>query len=127
MTADKVRAIIRTYWALIVLCVLIGGLGGFAASRKLTPSRPSYQSSATIRVDAGVVATYAQLATTPDLLREVASHYPGLTPERLKAEITAAPAGATSLIQITVTDADARRAADLANDIASTLIAREQQ
>src|SRR5262245_23044823 len=127
MTADKVRAMIRTYWGLIALCVLIGGLGGFAASRSLAPARPSFVSSALIRVDLGAAATYAQIATTPDLLSEVASRYPGLSATRLKAEITAAPVAATALLQITATDTDAKRAAALANDVAHTLITRTEQ
>ena len=83
MTADKVRAMIRTYWGLIALCVLVGGLGGFAASRKLAPARASFVSSALIRIDIGAAATYAQIATTPDLLSAVAARYPGLTTARL--------------------------------------------
>src|SRR5918911_3331752 len=83
-------------WKLIILCLVIVGLGAYIA-RKLMP--PQYQSMALIEVSIRssnnqadisslmaseqLVQTEAQLAISDPILREVASHYPGLTAGQL--------------------------------------------
>jgi len=74
-----------------------------------------------------LVQTEATLATSDPVLREVASHYPGLTVIKLAEEVSASPRTNTQLFEIDVVDSSPTRAASLANDVATTLIKYVQQ
>jgi len=74
-----------------------------------------------------LVQTEAILATSDQVLREVASHYPGLTVEQLSKEVTSTPKLNTQLFEVDVLDSNPTRAAALANDIAKTLVKQQLQ
>nr|HET6902794.1 AAA family ATPase [Ktedonobacteraceae bacterium] len=74
-----------------------------------------------------LVQTEAQLATSYQVLSEVAAHYPGLTVDELAKNVTSVATSNTQLFQINVSDPSPSRAAALANDIAATLIKQENQ
>ena len=71
------------------------------------------------------VQTEAQLAVSEAVLREVASHFPGMTLEQLVRRTTVTAKASTQLFEITVQDASPARAAVLANDIAHTLLKQQ--
>jgi non-specific protein-tyrosine kinase len=74
-----------------------------------------------------LVQTEAQLATSDPVLREVASHYAGITPDGLVGSITATTKINTQLFEIDVQNTNAQRAAQIANDVATTLIKQQMQ
>jgi Mrp family chromosome partitioning ATPase/capsular polysaccharide biosynthesis protein len=128
-------------WRLIVICIVVVGLGVFIGSKLLIPL---YQSSTLVEVTLRsssnqsadynsvlasdqFVQTASLLAVSDPVLREVASHYPNLTADQLLKEVTSTPKVNTQLFQIDVLDSSATRAAELANDIATTLIKQQLQ
>ena len=140
MTFDQYWSTLLKRWKLIVICFVVIGLGTFIGSKLMTPI---YQSTATIRISisAGtsqadisnllasdqLVQTEAQLATSYQVLSEVATRYPGLTVDELAKNVTSVAESNTQLFQINVSDPSPSRAAALANDIAGTLIKQENQ
>ncbi|HZS78094.1 MAG TPA: Wzz/FepE/Etk N-terminal domain-containing protein [Ktedonobacteraceae bacterium] len=140
MTFENYWSTILKHWKLIGSCFLIAGLGAFIVSKLMTPL---YQADAVVQVSVRssssqadynnllasdqLVQTESQLATGTSVLREVASHYPGLTVDTLSKEVTSAPTLNTQLFTITVLDPSPSRAAALANDIATTLIKQQAQ
>jgi len=104
---------------------------------------PTYQSAALVQIAVSsgnnqsdynnllasnqLVQTEATLATSDLVLREVASHYPGLTVTDLSKNVTATAKTNTQLFEIDVQDPSPTRAATLANDIAKTLIQQQIQ
>ncbi len=140
MTLEQYWTIIVKRWSLIIICFLVVGVGALIGSRLLTPL---YQSTVLIQIairssnnqadyysllaSDQLVQTEAKLATSDPVLREVASHYQGLTVVELSREVTATPTLNTQLFEIDVVDPSPKRAADLANDIAETLIKRQLQ
>jgi len=137
MTARYYRDLILRLWWLLALCTLFFGAGAFAGSYFLFPT---YQSAAlvqvvirgpsttvnTLTVTDRITRTEAQLATSDSLLTQIASQYRGLTEAKLKSEVSVTALANTQLVQITVQDSDAKRAASLANAIASALVAQQQ-
>ncbi len=133
MRLQQYWSILVKQWRLIVICFLTVGAVASIASRLMTPL---YQSTALLQVAVGsgndqtnytsllasdrLVQTEAVLATSDPVLREVASHYRGLTVERLSQEVTAVPKLNTQIFEIDVLDPNPTRAAALANDIAKT-------
>ena len=123
-------------WSVIVICFLFVGLGAYIGSSRLL--KPTYQSTVLVEVvvrsggdpllNDNILAsqqlseTEANLATTYPVLSTVASRYPGLAVDDLAKEVTATTRSNTPLFEITVLDRDPIRAANLANDIAATLI-----
>jgi tyrosine-protein kinase len=141
VTIEKFLAILGKRWWLVLLCCLTAGAGAYIGSRHMTPL---YQSAALIQIavrssnnqgdyytsllaSEQLVQTEATLATSDPVLREVASHYPGLTAEQLSGEVTAAPKLNTQLFEIDVQNSSPTRAATLANDVAVTLIKQQAQ
>lgn len=133
--SDYLR-ILRKNWPVMVVMIAVG-LGG-AAGFTLTRT-PIYESSSTIFVStqAGNTAaelqqgssftqarinTYVGLVTTPIVLNPVISNL-GLatSPELLGKNIRSSAALNSTLINITVSDADPTRAASLANAVAASL------
>jgi Mrp family chromosome partitioning ATPase/capsular polysaccharide biosynthesis protein len=135
---DHYWRILLKRWKLIVICFVVTGLAVYIISKIMTPL---YQSTAVVQVAVSsnsgqadlsalqasdqLVQTEAQLALSDPVLREVASHYPGLTVDQLAQNASTTVKASTQLFQISVLDASPTRAAALANDIAGTLI--EQQ
>lgn len=140
MTFEHYLAILGKRWKLIFLCVIILGLGTYSGSKLLTPL---YQSSVLVQVNIissnnqadynsllasdQLVQTEALLAVSAPVLQEVASHYPGLSTGQLAKEVSSSVKVNTQLLQIDVADPSPQRAAELANDIASTLIEQQLQ
>ncbi len=140
MTFEQYWAMLLKQWKVIVICFVVVGLGAYVGSKLMTPR---YQSSVLVQVSIRssnslvsndnllasdqLVQTEAQLVTSEPILHEVVSHYPGLTVQELAGEVTATPRASTQLFEIDVLDPSSRRAADLANEIARTLIKQQQQ
>ena len=136
MTLEYYWTVLLKQWKLILGCFVLVGLGTLIVSKLATPL---YEATALVQVTASsssnsqtdytnllasdqLVQTEAQLATSGPVLREVASHYPGMTPGMVAKEASSSPTLNTQLFQVVVLDPDPRRAAALANDIAETLI-----
>jgi capsular exopolysaccharide synthesis family protein len=141
MTIEQYWTILIKRWKLVVICFLIVGLGAFIGSKLM---KPLYQSSALVQVvirsgntnqadytnlqaSDQLVQTEATLATSGPVLREVASHYPGLTVDQLGGEVSTTTKVNTQLFEIDVVDRSPTQAASLANDIAATLIKQQSQ
>jgi len=135
VTLKRFLEIMRKHWVLVLLCLLVVGLGSYIGSR-LTPR--TYQSTVLVHVKipsgsnqidsnsllaSGQLAqTEADLAVSDDLLGHVVSHRSDITVDQLSHEVTSSVKLNTQLFEIDVQDTNAKRAADLANDIAQTLI-----
>lgn len=141
MTLEQFWTILVKRWWLVLLCFLTVGAGAYIGSRLMTPL---YQSTALIQIairssnnqgdyytsllaSEQLVQTEATLATSDPILREVASHYPGLSVEQLSREVTADPKLNTQLFEIDVQNSSPARAATLANDVSMTLIKQQTQ
>jgi non-specific protein-tyrosine kinase len=141
MTLEQFWAAMTKQWKIIVICLVVVGTGTYIVT-KLT--HPLYQSTALVQVaihstqnsavdinsllaSNQLVQTEAVLATSSTVLRQVASHYQGLTVDQLTSEVTATPKTNTQLFGISVLDPSPDRAAALANDIAQTLINQQMQ
>ena len=141
MTFIHYWTILVKQWRIIILCFVLVGLGTFIGSKL---QKPLYQSSALVQVvlrssnnqssdytsllaSDQLVQTESQLAVSDPVLREVASHYNGLTVEELSKEVTTSVKLNTQLFEIDVLNPSPIRAATLANDVAATLIKRQIQ
>lgn len=140
MTLEHYWSILAKRWKLILLCLIVMGAGTYTASKLLTPL---YQASVLVQVSIlssnnqadynsllasdQLVQTESLLAVSDPILQEVASHYKGLTAQQLAREVTSSVKVNTQLLEIVVLDPSPRRAADLANDVAATLIAQQIQ
>lgn len=132
---DYIR-ILRKNWLIIVIATLLGV--GAAAGWSLTRT-PQYEAATTIVVSTqagGTVAelqqgqnftqsrmtTYAGLVTKPIVLNPVIAQLDlRITADALASKVTATSALNTTLIAISVTDADPRQAADIANALGASL------
>jgi Mrp family chromosome partitioning ATPase len=139
MTLEQYWTILIKKWKLIAICFLLVGTGAFVGSKLM---KPLYQSSALVQVvirsgnnnqvdynnllaSDELVQTEATLATSDPVLREVASHYPGLTVSQLTGKVSSSIKTSTQLFEIDVVDPSPTRAAIIANDIATTLIKQQ--
>src|SRR6266404_5895159 len=130
MTLEQYWSALRKRWKLIILCLLVAVLGAYIASKFMAPL---YQSTTLVEITIGsgssnpadinslsasaqLAQVEAQLATSDTVLREVASHYPGLTAGQLAKEATTVPKSNIQLFEIDVLDPSPTRAAALAND-----------
>lgn len=138
---DYIR-LLRKSWILILVLVLVGVAAAAVFSIVKTPS---YSASSKVFVSSqGAsntsdlvqgnsfttqrVTTYAQLVSTPIVLLPVIASLGLKTSETaLSSEIVASVALATSIIEITVTDNDPVRAADIANATSQSLTAVVEQ
>ena len=132
---DYIR-ILRKSWLIIVLATVLGV--GVAAAYSLTRT-PEYEAQSTVFVSSqagGTIAelqqgssftqsrvtTYTNLVTTPIVMNPViAALGLGTTADELSEQVTASSPLNTTLITITVTDADPVRAADIANALGASL------
>jgi capsular exopolysaccharide synthesis family protein len=132
---DYIR-ILRKNWLIIVVVTLLGL--GAAGLYSLTRT-PLYEAESTVFVSTQAgssigelqqgsnftqsrVSTYTSLVTTPVVINPVIAQLGlGMTAEQLAAKVTATAATNTTLITITVTDADPVRAADIANALGAGL------
>lgn len=141
MTFEQLGRILIKRWGLVLICFLLAGLGAYIGTTKFV--KPLYQSSVVIEVvvrsggdplvndnimaSQQLAVTEAQLATSGQVLDTVVARYPGLTADDLAKEVTAAPKDNTQLFEIDVLDPSPTRAANIANDIAATLIKLQTQ
>jgi len=135
MTLQQYWKTLLKRWKLIILTMLLVGMGAFLGTKLLM--KPFYQSSTLVQIIIGstdynnllasnlLVQTEPTLAVSNRVLQEVASHYPNLTTHQLTEEVTATPMFNTQLFEIAVVDPSPTRAADLANDIAATMIKQQ--
>ena len=140
MSFEQFWVILVKQWRLIMISFLVVGLGAYIGSKLMTPI---YQSSALVQVairsnnnqadynsllaSDQLVQTEAALAISDPVLREVVSHYHGLTVQQLASQVTSTVKPNTQLLEIDVVDPSLTRAAALANDIAGTLIQQQSQ
>src|SRR5215469_2035294 len=140
MMLEQYWAKLIKQWRLIVACFLVVGLGALFVSKLMTQF---YQSTVLVQVAVrsgssavdyndllasdDLVQTEVTIATSDPVLREVASHYPGLTAGQLSREVTATSRLNTQIFEIDVQDPSPTQAAALANDIAKTLIQQQLQ
>lgn len=141
MTLEQYWTVLMKQWKLVVICCLLVGIGTFVGSKLM---KPTYQSSVLVQVvirssnnnqadynnllaSEQLVQTEATLAISDPVLREVASHFTGLTASQLAKEVSSSPRSNTQLFEIDVVDQNASQAARLANDIATTLIKQQLQ
>jgi len=141
MTLEQYWTVLIKRWKLVVICCLLVGVGTFIGSKLV---KPLYQSSVLVQVvirssnnnqadynnllaSEQLVQTEATLAISDPVLREVASHFPGLTVSQLSKEASTASRANTQLFEIDVVDQNNSQAARLANDIATTLIKQQLQ
>src|SRR5579859_1399812 len=118
---DHYRKILLKRWKLIMISFVVTGLAVYIVSKLMTPM---YQSTAFVQVAVSsnnsqadingllasdqLVQTEAQLALSDPVLREVASHYPGLSVDQLAKNVSTAVKTSTQLFEIDVLDASPR-------------------
>ncbi|MEJ3403895.1 polysaccharide biosynthesis tyrosine autokinase [Rathayibacter sp. YIM 133350] len=135
--SDYLR-VLKQGWLIILVCVALGVAGAAAVSAFATPqfrsvatlyfSIPNNESTTTAEFGQGFeaiqykVASYAGVATTPKVLNPVIDELKlDMSPEQLKAKISAFPTIQTVLLNISVDDSDAQRGANIANATANSL------
>ncbi|GAA5093729.1 hypothetical protein GCM10025760_24240 [Microbacterium yannicii] len=134
---DYIR-ILRKNWLIIIVATLLGI--GLAAGWSLTRT-PQYEAQSTVFVSTQAsssigelqqgssftqsrVATYANLVSTPIVMNPVIAELGlGTTAAGLAGRVEASTTANTTLISITVTDADPLQAAETANALAASLSA----
>lgn len=119
-------------WAwMVILGVVLCSVASFGISKVIAPV---YQASTTIILNSvsststsenftlsvQAVPTYLQLLTSRSVLDPVAGRHSGLTPDQLRAMITAKAQANTPLIVLNVNNQDPRLAMDLANEVSQS-------
>src|SRR5438094_5925427 len=117
MTIEKHLLALLKRWKLLVMCVVLLGLAAYIGSILMTPifqsvalvqiafsSNTNQSDYTSLLASDQLVQTEASLATSDKVLREVASHYPGLSLEQLSKQVTASPKNNTQLFEIDVQD-----------------------
>jgi uncharacterized protein involved in exopolysaccharide biosynthesis len=135
MTSEYFRNLFARQWWIVAICVLAVGAGAFLGSYFLAPSTPQYTASSLVEADVagsysdltGYLATEGKLAVSARIVSTIVSNYPGLTVADIQREASASSIAGTHLIQITVSDTSATRAAKIANDLANALVGDQQQ
>ncbi|MDN3311623.1 polysaccharide biosynthesis tyrosine autokinase [Microbacterium oryzae] len=133
--SDYIR-VLRKNWIVILVITLVGV--GAAAVYSLTRT-PLYESTSEVMISSQAgstiaeqqqgnsytlarVASYVELATTPRVLDDVISELGLKTSARSLAQSVSATSPLnTTIVAVTATDADATRAADIANAVAASL------
>jgi Mrp family chromosome partitioning ATPase len=127
-----VRAFIRWFWVLI-LCLIVGYYAGKPVA-KLVP--PTYLATSTIELKTSAhgggfvksVTAYSSLVTSDSVLLTVLKkpEYKNLSAATLVGKgLTTVPTLAAATLQIEVTLPSAKEAANLANDLANTLVSQQ--
>ncbi|HLV97932.1 MAG TPA: Wzz/FepE/Etk N-terminal domain-containing protein [Ktedonobacterales bacterium] len=123
-------AFARWFW-LAILCVVVAAAGTFVMTAMQTPVYRAttvlfvgQQSANVPLVDTQLVTTYQQLINQPAVLAAAASQVGGISSTDLARSVQTAVEGNTSLIEVSVDDADPNRAAALSNAVAGAFIAK---
>jgi tyrosine-protein kinase len=135
VSSMRVRDLLLKQWPLIAVCILAGALGTAIAGKAIARSAPRYQATAVVEAVIygsvtdipGFMTTEAFFADSDSVISRVAPHYPTLTETQIRTEVSASVVSGARLLEIRVTDADPARAASLANDVASALVAMQQE
>src|SRR3989442_11203734 len=131
MTFEQYWAIVRKRWKFILACFVVVGIGTYIGNKFV---KPNYQSTVLVQVSVSsstsdinnlmasdqLVQTEAILATSDPVLREVASHFKGVTVDQLTKEVTATARLNTQIFEIDVVHTNPTLAAAIANDTAAT-------
>ena len=133
---------VRRWWWLLIAGAAIAGMAAFLVTRTITPA---YQSSATLLVDLtqqpGTVVyndilaserlskTYRELITQRPVLQGVLAdgEFPDMTVVELRDKLDVSITRDTQLLKISVRDEDPAEAARLANAVASTFVAQQDE
>src|SRR5690349_21822063 len=110
-------------WRFVVICVVLLGVGAYFGSKLM---KLIYESVSIIQIGFitgtnqsdynsllaadQLIQTETTLVTSDPVLREVASHYSGLTIDALAKEVSSAPKANTQLFEIDVLDPSPKRA-----------------
>lgn len=120
----------RWFW-LAALCVIVAVAGTFVMTQIQTPVYRAttvlfvgQQSTSVPLVDIQLVTTYQQLINQPAVLSEAASQVGGISSADLARSVQTAVENNTSLIDVSVDDVDAHRAALLSNAVAGAFISK---
>src|SRR6185437_10114608 len=121
-------AFARWFW-LAALCVVVATAGTFVVTEIQTPVYRAttilfvgQQSANVPLVDTQLVTTYQQLISQPAVLAAAASQVGGISSTELARSVQTAVENNTSLIDVSVDNADPNRAAALSNAIAGAFI-----
>jgi capsular polysaccharide biosynthesis protein len=118
---------------LLGLCMILGGGGAFVMSKLQTPI---YRATTILIVNGNsagdpltstYATTYARLVVQPIVLQQVARRVPGTSVASLTQRAQASAESNTPLIDVSVDDTNPQRAANTANNIASTFAANLQR
>ena len=137
MSVVEYLRILRRYWPIIVVATLIGAAAGYGASYYSTPQ---YQSTATLFVatqngtsvaeayqnnlfSQERVISYASLATSEQVAaRAVDQLKAPISPDDLRAKITAVPQEKTVMLRVAVEDTDPAQAQAYAGAVSDQLV-----
>ena len=132
------RAVLRRWFWLLGLCMLLGGVSAFAGSKLIHPSyrattllvvgQPTTGSDPYTGLLASelLVTTYLNLISQPVVLQRAAAQVGGITAQRLASQVSVKNQAGTPIIELDVDDTSAVRAARLANAIAAAFIGMQQ-
>jgi succinoglycan biosynthesis transport protein ExoP len=135
MHPDQLRKLVRKWTIPVVAMTLIGAVIAFFVSKSLTPiyeakgdvlvvAGPGQNAAGVVNLSAAEAAsTAATLLTAPPLLQKVIDALNlGVSTDALARQVTASPQINTELVDVTVRDPSAQRAAQIANAIMNTYV-----
>ena len=135
-------AMVRRWWWLLIAGAAIAGMAAFLVTGTITPA---YKASATLLVDLtqqpGTVVyndilaserltkTYRELITQRPILQGVLAEgeFPDLTVDELRTKLDVSITRDTQLLEVSVRDEDPGQAARLANAVATTFVAQQDE
>jgi succinoglycan biosynthesis transport protein ExoP len=130
--------IIRWLW-LIGLCTGIAAAGAFAVSKMqqrvyrattlltIDQQLPGQDAYSSLLASNQLVTTYMALISQPVVLARAAGQVGGISATQLAQRVTVQDQAGTQIIQLSVDDTNAHRAAQLANAIAVSFVAIQQE
>ncbi len=130
--------IVRRWWWVILFSTILGGVGAYILSERMTPT---YRASSIVMVDQvedptapdyqdvlasqHLVDTYADRMTSQAVLQATGSEL-GISQDQLVGSVFANPILNTSLVRVSVTNSDPARAVEIANRLPEIFIAHDQ-
>lgn len=136
----KYRSLLRRWVWFVLVCAVIAAGSAYVVTKR---QAPTYRASTLLIVDQRtpggdaysnllasdqLVQTYLSLIATPSVLEEAARQIGGVSAADLAARVRVSNPGiSTQILQVQVDDRDPRRAARLANAIATSFITLQQQ
>src|SRR5579884_3262321 len=136
----KYRSLLRRWVWFVLVCAVIAAGSAYVVTKR---QAPTYRASTLLIVDQRtpggdaysnllasdqLVQTYLSLIATPSVLEEATRQIGGVSAADLAARVRVSNPGiSTQILQVQVDDRDPRRAARLANAIATSFITLQQQ